>query len=76
MIPYSLMTSIPKITPANPWRLLQNELRDLAFVLDRQGDHGGADVASITAARIGELLDEVATAPAPSAASLAFGKSE
>ena len=40
------------------WLQLQTELRDLAFMLDRQGNPGAADVASIIAARIGELLTE------------------
>ncbi|MDF3056606.1 MAG: hypothetical protein K0R17_821 [Rariglobus sp.] len=37
------------------WIRLQTELRDLAFVLDRQGSHAAADLATIIAARIDEL---------------------
>jgi hypothetical protein len=38
------------------WTQLQTELRDLAFVLDRQGNHTAADLAATVAARIEELL--------------------
>lgn len=38
------------------WEGLRDELRDLAFMLDSEGNHSGADVASLIAARIGELL--------------------
>lgn len=43
---------------STPWMQLQTELRDLAYVLDRQGNPAAADVATTVAARIGELLDE------------------
>lgn len=39
------------------WIQLQTELRDLAFVLDRQGSHVAADLACTIAARIDELHD-------------------
>lgn len=39
-----------------PWLRLQTELRDLAFVLDREGNPAAADVASMIAARIDEVL--------------------
>lgn len=39
------------------WAQLQTELRDLAFVLDRQGSHVAADLACTIAARIDELHD-------------------
>jgi hypothetical protein len=52
-----------RLTPApvlsgNRWLQLQTELRDLAFMLDRGGNPAAADVASMVAARIGELLNE------------------
>lgn len=39
-----------------PWLRLQTELRDLAFALDRKGNPAAADVASMVAARIDEVL--------------------
>lgn len=51
------------------WTQLQNELRELAFVLDRQGNPVAADVASNIAARIDEVLtDEVSPARNPESA--------
>lgn len=47
------------------WTQLQTELRDLAFVLDRQGSHAAADLASTVAARIDELLGDDTPGPAP-----------
>lgn len=41
--------------PPSPWRQLQTELRDLAFLLDRQGSHAAAELAVSLAARIDEL---------------------
>lgn len=47
------------------WTQLQAELRDLAFVLDRQGSHAAADLASTIAARIDELHAAEPGAPSP-----------
>lgn len=44
--------------PTSPWTQLQTELRDLAFLLDRQGSHTAADVAAMISARIDELMAE------------------
>lgn len=51
------MTALTR-PPQSPWLQLQNELRELAFVLDRQGNPVAADVASTIAARIDELVSE------------------
>jgi hypothetical protein len=57
--------------PANlPWIRLQTELRDLAFVLDRQGNPTAADVASMIAARIDELITDNASQPFAAAQAL------
>ncbi|WP_221031459.1 hypothetical protein [Actomonas aquatica] len=40
------------------WQDFQIELRELAFSLDRQGNPTAADVATMAAVRIGELLAE------------------
>lgn len=49
--------SANKPTPLDKrWVGLQNDLRDIAFVLDRQGSHEAADLACTIATRIGELL--------------------
>lgn len=42
--------------PVTSWRQLQTELRDLAFVLDRQGSFAAAELAVNLAAGIDELL--------------------
>lgn len=42
--------------PVTSWRQLQTELRDLAFVLDRQGSHAAAELAIGLAAGFDELL--------------------
>ncbi|WP_438479861.1 hypothetical protein [Oleiharenicola lentus] len=47
-----------------PWHQLQNELRDLAFLLDRKGNPVAADVAMNIAARIQELIAHTASTPA------------
>jgi len=50
----------------SPWTQLQTELRDQAYVLDRQGNLAAADLAAAVAARIGELLAaETPRPPAP-----------
>ena len=51
------MNPVPSLS-AHRWLELQTELRDLAFVLDRKGNPGAADLASSIAVRIGELLTE------------------
>jgi hypothetical protein len=43
-----------------PWRQLQIELREHAFVLDLAGNPTAADLAAMIAARIDELLAEKA----------------
>lgn len=50
------MNSIKPPVMDTRWVGLQTELRDLAFVLDRQGSHEAADLACAVAARIDELL--------------------
>lgn len=53
----------PTLPPIDPWRQLQTELRDLAFLLDLRGSHEAADLAVTIAAHIDELLaDEAAVA--------------
>lgn len=43
---------------ANEWLLLETELRDLAFSLERRGNPTAADVATSVAARIRELREQ------------------
>jgi hypothetical protein len=38
------------------WRQLQTELRDLAFLLDRQGSHSAAELAVSLAAGFDQFL--------------------
>jgi L-ascorbate metabolism protein UlaG (beta-lactamase superfamily) len=56
-VPLQVEPSHTSADPTNtPWLRLQTELRDLAFVLDRGGNPAAADVASMVAARIDEVL--------------------
>ena len=41
---------------ATSWRQLQTELRDLAFLLDRQGSHAAAELAVNLAAGFDDLI--------------------
>lgn len=43
-------------SPLSSWRQLQTELRDLAFLLDRQGSYASAELVVSLAADIDELL--------------------
>jgi L-ascorbate metabolism protein UlaG (beta-lactamase superfamily) len=61
-VPFSPLALTPAPS-SNRWLQLQTELRDLAFMLDRGGNPAAADVASMVAARIGELLTEEPGAP-------------
>ncbi len=42
--------------PVTSWRQLQTELRDLAYLLDRQGSHATAELVVGLAASLDELL--------------------
>ncbi len=48
------MTTHPR--PVTSWRQLQTELRDLAYLLDRQGSHATAELVVGLAAGVDELL--------------------
>lgn len=48
------MTTHPR--PMTSWRQLQTELRDLAYLLDRQGSHATAELVVGLAAGLEDLL--------------------